>query len=326
MHQGFGALPVMIGESPSMQQIKASIGQIAASDCPVLITGETGTGKELVAWALHHLSPRRSRPFVAINCAALPEGLLESELFGHERGAFTGAHTSRPGTLELAHGGTLFLDEIAEMSSSAQSKLLRAIEGHEVYRLGGKRPLRLDFRVLAATHQDLKEGIGRGRFREDLYFRLRTFHIHLPSLRERREDIPLLLAHYVAECNHRWGREVVGFTPEAQEALLCYRWPGNVRELRNLVEASCMGLSSPWISREMLPDYFRQQLWADQGLSSAERDRLLSVLQAYQGNRTQAARQLGYSRMTLHRKMRRYAIQIDPWPGSRRKKKGKSQG
>ncbi|MBI2875495.1 MAG: sigma-54-dependent Fis family transcriptional regulator [Candidatus Tectomicrobia bacterium] len=297
-----------------MRQLKAQIRQAAAREIPVLITGETGTGKELVARALHHLGPRRQGPFVALNCAGIPEGLLESELFGHERGAFTGAHASRKGKMELAQEGTLFLDEIAEMSPAAQAKLLRAIEGHKVYRLGGKQPLRLDLRILAATNQDLERRMAEGGFRNDLYFRLSMVHLHLPPLRERREDIPLLLAHYLAAGSRRWGTEVAGFTPEAQEALLRYRWPGNVRELCGLVEASFMGTSSSWISLKELPEFFHRRLLADQGLPPTERDLLLSALLAYPGNRTQAARQLGWSRKTLYRKMHKYKIDF-PTPG-----------
>ena len=228
----------MIGESLVMQEIRAYIGKVAATDSNLLITGETGTGKELVAALIHHNSPRWHKPFVCIDCTAIPDSLLESELFGYERGAFTGAHTLKEGKLELADGGTVFLDEIGDMNLYAQAKLLRAIENKEVSHLGGKGSISLDIRIIAATNQNLERLMAQERFRTDLYFRLNVASIHLPPLRECKEGLAALCDYYIREMNRRFGREIEGFTEEALACLLRYNWPGNVRELKNLIEAS----------------------------------------------------------------------------------------
>ena len=226
----------MIGKSPALQRVRELIAQVASTDSTVLIQGETGTGKELVARAIHENSARRDRPLIKINCAALPRELVESELFGHEKGAFTGALQQRRGRFELADGGTLFLDEVGELPPEAQAKLLRVLQEREFERVGGTRSLHVDVRVIAATNRDLLAEAGASRFRTDLYFRLNVFPIALPPLRDRREDIPHLLRHFVRKTARRLGREVDGISPSFIERASAYQWPGNIRELENLVE------------------------------------------------------------------------------------------
>ncbi len=227
----------ILGESPAIQEVLVKIEQMAPVSSTVLIEGESGTGKELVAQAIHHLSPRREGPFIAVNCAALPETLLESELFGHEKGSFTGAAERRLGRFELANNGTIFLDEIGEMPASLQVKLLRVLESRSFFRVGGTQSIRVDVRVIGATNQSLKELTAVGAFREDLFFRLNVLSIYLPPLRERRSDIPILVRHFVEELSARHGRSFRGIAPEAMQILVDADWPGNVRQLRNLVES-----------------------------------------------------------------------------------------
>ncbi len=246
----------MVGRSPQMQAIREIVSTVAASPSTVLITAESGTGKELVARALHLGSPRRNQPFIKVNCAAIPSGLVESELFGHERGAFTGAVSSRPGRFELADGGTLFLDEVSEIPREIQVKLLRAIQESEFERVGGVKTLRVHVRLIAATNRNLEDLIKDGQFREDLYYRLNVVPIHLPALRERIEDLPFLVAHFVARCNERLGKAVLGVTPAALAALERYPWPGNIRELENLVERMVLFASGPWVDEDDLPDAY----------------------------------------------------------------------
>jgi two-component system response regulator AtoC len=246
----------MVGRSPQMQAIREIVGTVAASPSTVLITGESGTGKELVARALHLGSPRRSQPFIKVNCAAIPAGLVESELFGHERGAFTGAVSSRPGRFELADGGTLFLDEVSEIPKEIQVKLLRAIQESEFERVGGVKTLRVHVRLIAATNRNLEELIQSGQFREDLYYRLNVVPIHLPALRERVEDLALLVAHFVGRCNERLGKAVQGLAPAALAALERYPWPGNIRELENLIERMVLFASGPTVDEDDLPDAY----------------------------------------------------------------------
>jgi transcriptional regulator with PAS, ATPase and Fis domain len=291
-----------------MQAVKAYSVRVAATDSSTLITGETGTGKELVAALIHEQSARRHKPFVRINCAAIPDSLLESELFGYERGAFTGAHTLKEGALQSAEGGTVFLDEIGDMSLTAQAKILRAIENKEVWRLGGKRNIPIDIRVIAATSRDLEQLMVEEKFRKDLYFRLNVATIHLPPLRERKEDIVALAAHYLAEMNQRYGRTVSGFTDEAFALLCRYHWPGNVRELKNLIEATFINLPVGCIALADLPDPFRRRFAQTQGVPQQERDRLLSALFETNWNKFQAAQKLHWSRMTLYRKLAKYHI------------------
>ena len=298
----------MIGESGSMREVKAYIGKVACTSSNVLITGETGTGKELVAELIHRESPRREGPFVCINCAALPDGLLESELFGHERGAFTGAHVLREGRLKLADGGTALLDEVGDMTPEGQAKILRVIESKEVHRLGGRGRIPLNIRFIAATNQDLEQRVADGGFRKDLYFRLNVARIHLPPLRDRKEDIPALCDHYLGELNLKYGCNVEGFTEEASEILFRHNWPGNVRELRNLLEAVFINLPSRQIALTDLPEQFRRRLDDAAGISQDERGRLLSTLFSTNWNKSRAAQKLCWSRMTLYRKMAKYHL------------------
>jgi len=298
----------LVGASPQIREIKAYVGKVAPTDSNVLITGETGTGKELIAQMIHRQSPRGDRALVSINCAAIPEALLESELFGYERGAFTGAQALKEGKLKAASGGSAFFDEIGDMSAHAQAKILRALESREIQRLGGTRSVPLDVRVIAATNQELERLIAEQKFRSDLYFRLNVARIQLPPLRERKEDIPLLLDHYLADMNRRFGRDVDGFTEEAIALLLEYDWPGNVRELKNLLEAVFLNLPPRRISAVDLPPSFRKHLRETTGLPQDERARLLAALYATNWNKSLTAEKLQWSRMTVYRKMAKYHL------------------
>ena len=246
--------PEMIGNSAPMAQLARFIARAAPTTSNVLIEGESGTGKELVAQALHRNSMRYEGPFVAVNCAALPESLLESEFFGHERGAFTGAVSQQKGKFELAEGGTLFLDEIAELSVSIQAKLLRALEKRTIDRIGGRWPIPLDIRLIAATNRDLEREVAAGRFREDLYYRLKVLHVRTPALRDRREDIPALAEHFVLRFGKQARGEVKGISPEAESILKNYHWPGNVRQLQNVIEQAVVLGSTNIVLKEDLPD------------------------------------------------------------------------
>jgi DNA-binding NtrC family response regulator len=303
--------PRMIGRSRSVQSILGSIAKAASTESTALITGETGTGKELVAKLIHYHSGRRSKPLVCINCAAIPDTLLESELFGYERGAFTGAHAAFEGKLQRADGGTVFFDEIGDMTPFAQAKLLRVIETREAERLGGTRRVTLNIRVTAATNLDLEPLLAQGRFRKDLYFRLNVVRIHLPALRERREDIPSLVHHYIGALNAQMGTQVPGITPSALLAMMKYDWPGNVRELKNVVEATIVGHPYGTITPARLPPYVREATIASNAghaPDSAEREQVLSALFQTNWNKCKAAKQLRWSRMTLYRKMAKYHI------------------
>jgi DNA-binding NtrC family response regulator len=298
----------LIGESERARGVRAALERVAGTHSNVLLTGETGTGKELAAHLIHAGSPRRERPLVSINCAAVPEGLLESEFFGHEKGAFTGAHASYAGKLQLASGGTIFFDEIGDMGLPSQAKILRAIETKEIYRLGGSRRTTVDVRVIAATNQDLERSIEDGRFRKDLYFRLNVARIHMPPLREHPEDIPLLVDRCVQEFSHQFGRDVAGFTPSAMSRLARHTWPGNVRELRNLVEAVFVNLPPGPVRWLDLPDPCAAAARADSPPHPDERDRLLSALLETNWNKSRAAEKLSWSRMTLYRKLAKYRL------------------
>jgi DNA-binding NtrC family response regulator len=309
--------PELIGASPAMGALKSFLSKVAAADSTVLVTGETGTGKELAAALIHRQSRRRRRPLVSVNCAALPEGLVESELFGHTRGAFTGAVADRAGKFELAGGGTLFLDEIGDISLLAQAKLLRTIEFKEICPVGGRRPVSLDVRIIAATNQEPEELVAAGRFRKDLYYRINVARVHIPPLRQRREDIPTLVAHFIAGFNPRFGRRVQGLTSEALACLMVYDWPGNVRELRNLIEATFINLPPDRIDFMNLPAPFRRQMDALQAQSAAtpdERRQVVSALIAADWNKSRAAQRLKWSRMTLYRKIEKYRIVQDRRP------------
>jgi DNA-binding NtrC family response regulator len=303
--------PCFIGETPSIRKVKDLIVRAAATDCNVLITGETGTGKEKVAELIHWHSSRRKQPLICINCAALPENLLESELFGYERGAFTGASGSYSGKLRLAEGGTVLLDEIFEMSPHMQAKILRVLDTREIYSLGGKAPIFLDIRVLAATNQDPESCLEQGSLRKDLFYRLNVARVHLPPLRERPSDIPLLLYHFLGEMNSRYGRQVEGFTVEALEVLLGYSWPGNIRELKSLMEAWFINLPPKPVTLLGLPNLpeFFQRLKARLHLPQGEREQLLRILQQTNWNKSQTAQELQISRKTLYRKLEKYEIQ-----------------
>jgi transcriptional regulator with PAS, ATPase and Fis domain len=298
----------MIGESRSMQEISFFLSRVAATDSTVLITGETGTGKELVASLIHEKSRRREKPFVCVNCAAMPDTLVESEMFGHERGAFTGAVSARLGKFEVASGGTVFLDEISDMTPFAQAKMLRTIESKEIYRLGGRKVIPLDVRVTAATNRDPEVLVTEGKFREDLYYRLNIARIHLPPLRERKEDIQGLIANGIEKLNHKYKRNIQGLSEEAMLALMRYDWPGNVRELMNLLEATFINLPQKEIAFADLPKLFQQKLKETENVPLHERKHILSALLETKWNKAEAARKLRWSRMTLYRKISRYNI------------------
>jgi two-component system response regulator HydG len=306
----------IVGSTPPMQRVLDVMNQVVDTDATVLILGESGTGKELVAQALHRSGPRRNRPFAPLNCAALSEGVLESELFGHERGAFTGAVARRKGRFEAADGGTLFLDEVGDMPMPTQAKLLRTLESGEVVRVGSNDPLRVNVRLIAATNKDLKAAVAAGTFREDLYFRLRVVTILLPPLRERLADLPALIRLFVSQSAERHGRPGRGVSQEALDLLMAYRWPGNVRELRNVVEAMVLMGRDPVLGPETVPVYVREPvdrndpLKSLSGLKLGEVERVLvtNTLRDVGGNRERAARLLGISTRTLYRKIQEYGL------------------
>jgi DNA-binding NtrC family response regulator len=298
----------MVCTSRQMVELKAYLSKLAATDCTVLITGETGTGKELAAERIHRQSCRHPAPFVCVNCAALPENLVESELFGYEKGAFTGAVESKIGKFGQADGGTLFLDEIGDMSPFAQAKLLRTIEGKQVCPIGGQKPQSLDMRIIAATNQDLKALIAENKFRQDLYYRLNVALVHLPPLRQRREDIPALVDHAILKLNRSFNRNVKHVTGRAMETLSQYPWPGNVRELLNALESSYVNLTGDQIDQADLPRHLTHPLDPHEEHCLGERTRIVSALMETTWNKSAAAQKLNWSRMTLYRKMRRYNI------------------
>ncbi|MDS4039841.1 MAG: nitrogen regulation protein NR(I) [Candidatus Competibacter sp.] len=324
-------LPEIIGEAPAMQEVFRAIGRLSRSNITVLITGESGSGKELVARALHRHSPRADKPFIAINTAAIPRDLLESELFGHERGAFTGAQAARQGRFEQANGGTLFLDEIGDMPAELQTRLLRVLAEGEFYRVGGHTPTRVDVRVIAATHQNLEQRVRDGLFREDLYHRLNVIRIQLPALNRRREDIPLLTRHFLGQAARELGVESKLLRPETESYLSGLDWPGNVRQLENLCRWLTVMASGREIHLEDLPAELRERvpaatsgndwevalrLWASQSLARGERNLLETALPSLErvliraaleqtrGHRQDAARLLGWGRNTLTRKIK----------------------
>ncbi|HEX6107200.1 MAG TPA: sigma-54 dependent transcriptional regulator [Gemmatimonadales bacterium] len=315
LHAELGRRETLIGESAPMRQVRALVERVAPTEARVLITGESGTGKELVAAAVHRASLRAGRPFVTVNCAAIPRDLVESEMFGHERGAFTGATERRLGRFELAHGGTLFLDEIGDLSAEAQAKLLRTLETGELQRIGAEGTLRVDVRLISATNRRLEDEVAAGQFREDLFFRLNVFPIHLPPLRERLEDLPALVAHLAERVRPR---HAATFTPPALEALAAYAWPGNVRELANLVERLSI-LSGPTVDAAAVRQVLRgapatavPPSAAGRPLSEAlddyERVLIASALTQAEGNVAEAARTLQTDRANLYRRMRRLGL------------------
>jgi len=310
----------IIGRSRVMMELLETVALVAPTEATVLITGESGTGKELIASAIHFNSPRRKNPFIKVNCAAITETLLESELFGHEKGAFTGADRRKEGRFRLAHGGTIFLDEISEMSMAMQAKLLRVIQEKEIQRVGGEETLNVDIRVIAATNRDLKEEIEAGRFREDLYYRLNVVTLPVPPLKERREDVPLLAQDFLERFAEKNRKRIKGFTPQAMDRMVRYGWPGNVRELMNAVERGvilCQGeyvseLDFPISVGEGLPPTREtpeiEDMPAELSLAEVERTTILKTLESSGGNKSEAARRLGITRRTLHRKLKKYGM------------------
>jgi two-component system response regulator HydG len=309
----------VIGRSPNMVKLLETVAQVAPSEATVLITGESGTGKEMIAGAMHFNSPRKDGPFVKINCAAITETLLESELFGHEKGAFTGAHRKKEGRFRQAHGGSLFLDEISEMSLAMQVKLLRVLQEREITRVGGEEVIKVDVRLITATNKVLLEEIQEGRFREDLYYRLNVVTLNMPPLREREEDIPLLAQHFREMFTKKNHKKIKGFTPQAMDRLLKYDWPGNVRELMNAVERGVVLSNSEYLDEEDLPLILkdlhlekeaesRDVISVDLPLDEVEKTTILKTLESTQGNKSEAARRLGITRKTLHKKLKKYGV------------------
>jgi transcriptional regulator with PAS, ATPase and Fis domain len=314
----------IIGASDGLKAVLERVAKVAVRDTSILVTGESGTGKELIAQAIHYNSPRREKRFVAINCGALPENLLESELFGYKKGAFTGATESRSGLLEAANGGTLFLDEVGNLPMNVQKTLLRFLQEKEFNRLGDTTPTRVDVRLLSATNSDLKEAIKQGLFREDLYYRLNVVTIHLPPLRERCSDISLLAAHFIMLQNHKFTTAIKGFENEAVRILSDYNWPGNIRQLKNVIEA-CMTIESgEFISKETLTqfidvipgcgeasrggDNITDDVPYTTALERFEADLLCGLLKKHGGNIDAAAREAGMNMVTMYRKIKKYGI------------------
>ncbi len=320
MHQRIADVPGfsgIIGASPQMKNVFDIIKQVAPTEARVLITGESGTGKDLVAKVIHLNSPRRERPFVALNCAALSEGILESELFGHEKGAFTGALSQRKGRFEYADGGTIFLDEVGDMPISTQIKLLRVIEESEIVRVGSNVPVKVNVRILTATNRDLENAIQKGKFREDLYFRLRVVTIDLPPLRDRISDIPLMIDAFVKQFSTKYRKKTTGITKAARNMLIKYHWPGNVRELMNCIESMVAISSDEALGTDDVPVYIKSialppppaaEKLSGVSLEDMERELIKSVLEKVGGNREEAAKLLGIGERTLYRKLSKYGL------------------
>jgi two-component system, NtrC family, response regulator AtoC len=309
----------IVGASPSMQQIFEIVQQVAPTRATVLITGETGTGKELIAQAIHNLSPRKGGPFIAVHAAALTSTLLESELFGHERGAFTGAVERRIGRFELADGGTLFLDEVGEIEPAMQVKILRVLEERAFERVGGQKTVQVDVRLIAATNRDLKKLVSEGKFRDDLFYRLSVVTVSLPPLRERLDDIPLLANTFLGQCSRENNRPLREMTPDALNVLMAYDWPGNVRELRNTIEQMVVLGRGERLTLRDVPAAIRGgadltkipvvRPRATMTVEEAERQLIVQALKEMDGNRTRAAEKIGMSRRTLHRKLKKYGLE-----------------
>jgi two-component system, NtrC family, response regulator HydG len=311
----------IIGKSEAMKALIDMLAMIAPSEATVLITGESGTGKELIAKSIHHNSRRKDRSLVVVNCAALTETLLESELFGHEKGAFTGADKRREGRFMQAHKGTIFLDEIGETTPAMQAKLLRVIQEREIQRVGGEEPLSVDVRILAATNRRLEDEVKAGKFREDLFYRLNVVTLAIPPLRERQDDIPLLAQHFLGKYAQKNRKTVKGISPLAMDMLLKYAWPGNVRELENTIERAVILLPDDYITEKELPSNLTQAyggkpdravpsgpVAANRPLEEIEREAILATLEASGGNKSETARRLGINRKTLHNKLKDYGI------------------
>jgi two-component system response regulator HydG len=309
----------IVGRSISMRQLMDTVCMVAATEATILITGESGTGKEMIAGAIHYNSFRKNGPFVKINCGAITETLLESELFGHEKGAFTGAEKKREGKFRQADGGSIFLDEVSEMSLAMQVKLLRVLQEREIVRVGGQEVIPIDVRVIAATNRDLVREIASGKFREDLYYRLNVVTLHVPPLRERSEDIPLIALEHMKKFAEQNRKDIKGFTPRAMDRLLKYSWPGNVRELINAVERGVILAKSDYIDVDELALILPRETVMPGGLSDTrlkdaqtgtladvERETILNSLRSTGGNKSEAARRLGITRRTLHKKLKQY--------------------
>jgi two-component system response regulator HydG len=311
----------IIGKSRAMKDLLDMLAMVSPAEATVLITGESGTGKELIARCIHYNSPRNNHPMVVVNCAALTDTLLESELFGHEKGAFTGADKRREGRFMQADGGTIFLDEIGETSPTMQAKLLRVIQEREIQRVGGEETITIDVRILAATNRNLEADVSAGKFREDLFYRLNVVTLNVPALRDRRDDIPLLAQHFLEKYSAKNRKAVKGFTPQSMDLLIKYEWPGNVRELENAIERAVILLTGDHISEKELPLSILQSApsaddhilspsaVADpRPLEEVEKEAILAALAAVGGNKSEAARRLGITRKTLHQKLKRYGV------------------
>lgn len=308
----------IIGRSPIMVKLLETVEQVAPSEATVMIAGESGTGKEMIAGAIHFNSPRKDGPFIKINCAAITETLLESELFGHEKGSFTGAHKRKEGKFHQAHGGSIFLDEISEMPLSMQVKLLRVLQDREVTRVGGEEVTMVDVRIIAATNKELLQAIEEGRFREDLFYRLNVVSLQMPPLRSRKEDIPLLAQHFREIFSEKNRKKIKGFSPQAMDILLRYEWPGNVRELMNAVERGVVLSRSDYLNDEDLPlvpsdqpgqvSSLQDIIPGEMPLEEVEKASILKTLEASGGNKSEASRRLGITRRTLHKKLKKYGV------------------
>jgi len=310
----------IIGRSEAMVRLLETVAQVAPSEATVLITGESGTGKELIAGAIHFNSSRKEGPFVRVNCAALTETLLESELFGHEKGAFTGAHRRKEGRFQQANRGTLFLDEVSEMSQAMQVKLLRVLQEREITPVGGEQLIKVDVRLIAATNRDLLQEVETKRFREDLYYRLNVVNLAVPPLRERKEDIPLLANRFLTRFAEKNQKKIKGFTPQAMDSLLKNDWPGNVRQLMNAVERAVVLAKSEYLGVEDLSLLFRGEPFSEEEpahedagptnlpLEEVEKETILRMLETTSGNKSEAARRLGITRRTLHKKLKKYGV------------------
>lgn len=316
LKQKVQARGTIIGKSEKLTKMMSLIEQVAPTRASVLVTGESGVGKELVADALHRLSDRKDGPFIKVHCASLSSNLLESELFGHEKGAFTGAVSQKKGRFELADGGTIFLDEIGEIDSATQVKILRVLQEREFERVGGTETVKVDVRIVAATNRDLLDEVKKGNFREDLYYRLNVVHIEVPPLRERKEDIPLLMSSFLEEFNREDKRTIEGFSPAARKAMYAYSWPGNIRQLRNTIESAVVTCRGKVIDTGDLPEQIVAENRAGEvsirlgvTLSEAERTVIMSTLDFCEGNKTKASEMLGIGRKTLHRKLEEYNVE-----------------
>lgn len=309
----------IIGRSPVMINLLETVAQVAPSEANILITGESGTGKEMIAGAIHYNSTKKEGPFIKVNCAAITETLLESELFGHEKGAFTGAYKKKDGLFQQAHRGTIFLDEISEMSLSMQVKLLRVLQEREITRVGGEEVIAIDVRVIAATNKDLLKEISNGRFRKDLYYRLNVVTLHMPPLSDRKEDIPLLAQHFLKKFSHANHKKIKGFTPQAMDRLIKHDWPGNVRELMNAVERGVVLSTTDYIDIDALPIISTEtpenpnlahhtDMHTNTSLDEVERKTIVKTLDLTHGNKSKAARLLGITRKTLHKKLKAYGL------------------